>query len=158
MTEVCTLLGALQLTCHNLTVITLAFLTLKHISRHIHRSAYIRGDGGGGHWLVQMEWRPARWSVCLPLLIFPCIIKSRSSLLALAHLGGPGKKAVKQLRCSDLHQVPVKLFGNNFIHREPKSLVEERTKPDVVLKNNYFLVVVCQNLGAQYNTMIGTMH
>jgi len=30
------------------------------------------GDGGGGHWLVRMEWRPARWSVCLPLLIFPC--------------------------------------------------------------------------------------
>ena len=55
------------------------------------------GDGGGGHWLVQMEWRPAGWSVCLPLLIFPCIIKSRSSLLAPAHLGGPGKRAVKWL-------------------------------------------------------------
>jgi len=26
-----------------------------------------------------------------PLLIFPCTIKSRSSLLALAHPGGPGK-------------------------------------------------------------------
>jgi len=51
----------------------------------------IWGDGGGGHWLVQMEWRPAGWSVCLPLLIFPCIIKSRSSLLAPAHPGGPGK-------------------------------------------------------------------
>ena len=57
------------------------------------------GDGGGGHWLVQMEWRPAGWSVCLPLLIFPCTIKSRSSLLALAHLGGPGKRAVKWLWC-----------------------------------------------------------
>jgi len=21
------------------------------------------GDGGGGHWLVPMEWRPAGWSV-----------------------------------------------------------------------------------------------
>jgi len=38
-------------------------------------------DGGGGHWLVWMEWRPAGCSVCLPLLIFPCTIKSRSSLL-----------------------------------------------------------------------------
>ena len=47
------------------------------------------GDGGGRHWLVLMEWHPAGWSVCLPLLIFPCTIKSRSSLLALAHLGGP---------------------------------------------------------------------
>jgi len=37
---------------------------------------------------------PAGWSVCLPLLIFPCTIKSRSSLLALAHMGGPRKKAI----------------------------------------------------------------
>jgi len=51
------------------------------------------GDGGGEHWLVRMEWRPAVWSVCLPLLIFPCTIKSRSSLLAPAHPGGPGKRA-----------------------------------------------------------------
>ena len=37
---------------------------------------------------------PSRWSVCLPL---PCTTKSRSSLLALAHPGGPGKRAVKRL-------------------------------------------------------------
>ena len=55
------------------------------------------GVGGGGHWLVRMEWRPAGWSVCLPLLTFPCTIKSRSSLLAPAHPGGPGKRAVKRL-------------------------------------------------------------
>jgi len=55
------------------------------------------GDGGGGHCLIRMEWLPAGWSVCLPLLIFPCTIKSRSSLLAPAHLGGPGKGAVKRL-------------------------------------------------------------
>jgi len=42
------------------------------------------GDGGGGRLLVWMEWRPAGWSVCLPLLIFPCTIQSRSSLLAPA--------------------------------------------------------------------------
>jgi len=54
-------------------------------------------DGGGGQWLVRMEWRLAGLSVCLPLLIFPCTIKSRSSFLALAHPGGPGKRAVKRL-------------------------------------------------------------
>ena len=32
--------------------------------------------------------------MCLPLLIFLCTIKSRSSLLAPAHPGGPGKRAV----------------------------------------------------------------
>jgi len=57
------------------------------------------GDGGGGHWLVQMEWHPARWSLCLPLLVFPCTIKSRSSLLASAHTVGRGKRAVKRLWC-----------------------------------------------------------
>ena len=47
--------------------------------------------------MVQMEWRPAGGSLCLPLLIFPCTIKSRGSLLVPAHLGGPGKGAVKWL-------------------------------------------------------------
>jgi len=56
-------------------------------------------DGVGRHWLVQMKWHRAGWSVCLPLLIFLCTIKSRSSLLALAHPGGPGKRAVKWLWC-----------------------------------------------------------
>ena len=55
------------------------------------------GDGGGGHCLVRMEWHPAGWSVYLPLLIFPCTIKSRSSVLAPAHPGGPRKRAVKRL-------------------------------------------------------------
>jgi len=61
------------------------------------------GDGEGGHWLVRMEWRPAGWSVCLPLLISPCTIKSRSSLLALCHPGGPGKRAVKRLWCGSVY-------------------------------------------------------
>jgi len=55
------------------------------------------GDDGGGHWLVRMEWRPAGWLVCLPLLIFHCTIKSRSSLLAPAQLGCPGQRVVKWL-------------------------------------------------------------
>jgi len=55
------------------------------------------GDGGGGHWLVQMEWRQAGWSVCLPLLIFPRSIQFRSSLLAPAHPNCPGKRAIKWL-------------------------------------------------------------
>jgi len=46
-----------------------------------------------------MEWRPAGWSVCQPLLISPCTVKSRSSLLAPAHPGGPGKRAVSSKRC-----------------------------------------------------------
>jgi len=46
-----------------------------------------------------MEWRPAGWSVCLPRLISPCTIKSRSSLLAPAHPDGPRKLAVKRSWC-----------------------------------------------------------
>ena len=70
----------------------------------------IWGDGGGGHSLVQMGWRLAGWSVCLPLLIFPCTIKSRSSLLAPAHLGGPGKRAVKRLWCGGVVQGPTFVY------------------------------------------------
>ena len=67
------------------------------------------GDGGGGHWLVRIEWRPAGWSVCLPLLVFPSTMKSRSSILALAYPGGPRKRAVKLL-C-----VSVCVFGCIFL-------------------------------------------
>ena len=57
--------------------------------------------GGWWRWaLFSMDGGvPSGWSVCLPLLIFPCTIKSRSSLLAPAHPGGPGKRAVKWLWC-----------------------------------------------------------
>jgi len=60
---------------------------------------YQLNNCGGGHWLVQMEWRPAGLTVCLPLLIFPSTIKSWSSLLAPAHPGSPRKSAVKRLWC-----------------------------------------------------------
>jgi len=39
--------------------------------------------------------QPDGCCVCLPLLIFPCIIKSRSSHLEPAHPGGLGKRAVR---------------------------------------------------------------
>jgi len=65
---------SLSLTCRCFTSVGDRFLEILFM-----------GDSGGGHWLVRMEWLPARWSVCLPLLIFPCTIKSRSSLLAPAH-------------------------------------------------------------------------
>jgi len=68
-------------------------VSFKCISVHLHTW----GDGGSGHWLVRMEWCPAGWSMCLRLLIFPCTIKSRSSVLALAHPGCPGKWVIKQL-------------------------------------------------------------
>ena len=73
-------------------------------------------DGGGGHWLVRMEWCPAGWSVCLPLLIFRCTIKSRSSLLAPAHPGGPGKRAVKRMWCGGVvYSTSVDYLGAWFV-------------------------------------------
>jgi len=45
-----------------------------------------------------MEWHLPRLSVYLPLVILSSTIKSRRIfLLAPAHLGGPGKRAVKWL-------------------------------------------------------------
>jgi len=70
--------------------------------------AFGKVKGGGGHWLVRMEWHPAGQSVCLALLIFPCTIKSRSSLLAPAHPGGSGKRAVKWL-CVCVVKLRIKL-------------------------------------------------
>ena len=55
-------------------------------------------DGGGGHWLVRMEWRLAGWSVCLPLLIFPCTIKSKVLLWHRLTRVVP-EMAVKRLWC-----------------------------------------------------------
>jgi len=72
-------------------------LTLLVERQEGHLACKKMGVGGGGHWLVGMEWHPAGWLVCLPVLIFPCTIKSRSSLLAPAHPGGPGKRAIKWL-------------------------------------------------------------
>ena len=70
--------------CHYMAF-AFSALTLLVVRQEGHPACKKWGDGGGGHCLVRMEWRPAWWSVCLPLLIFPCTIKSRSSLLAPAH-------------------------------------------------------------------------
>jgi len=58
-----------------------------------------RKNYGQWRWaLVSLDGvAPGGWSVCLPLLISPCTIKTRSSLLAPAHPGGPGKRAIKRL-------------------------------------------------------------
>jgi len=62
---------------------------------------------------------PSQMVVCLPLLIFPCTMKCSSSLLALAHLCGPGKRAIKRLWLlwcgikTLLMNTPYKLFVNS---------------------------------------------
>ena len=86
--------------CHSLSaLIAFSALTLLVGRQEGHPACKKLGDHGGGQWLVQMEWHPAGWSACLPLLIFPCTIKSRSSLLAPAHPRGPAKRAIKWLWC-----------------------------------------------------------
>ena len=69
-----------------------------------------------------MEWRrPAGRSVSLPLLTFPCTIKSRSSLLALAHLGGPGERAIKRLWYTLFRVATIEIGWNKF--RQPAPLL-----------------------------------
>jgi len=80
------------------------------------------GDSGGGHWLVRMEWHPSRWSVYLPLLIFPCTIKSRSSLLAPGWSLKKGRKmvVVKQRVVVSVHSYrAAKLKGFIYSIRNP---------------------------------------
>ena len=80
-------------------LVAFSALTLLVGQQEGHPACKNMGNGGIGHWLIRMEWRPSGWLVCLPLLIFPCTTKSRSSLLAPSLLGGPGKRAVKRLWC-----------------------------------------------------------
>ena len=58
---------------------------------------------GTAYCSVRMEWRPAGWllGVCASVNL-PLHHNSRSSLLAPAHPGGPGKRAVKRL-WSEVH-------------------------------------------------------
>jgi len=66
----------------------------------------MRGMMEVGHWLVQMEWYPAGLSVCLPLFIFPCTIKSRRRfLLAPAYPGTPRKRATKRMSVCFIQEI-----------------------------------------------------
>jgi len=67
--------------------------------------------------LVSSEEVAPSLTVCLPLLIFPCAIKSRGSLLAPAHPVGPRKRAVKRLCvcvCLDLGVCAVEYIVSNY--------------------------------------------
>jgi len=62
------------------------------------RASSPKNMGGWWRWalvIVQMEWRPAGWSVCLPLLISRCTIKSRSSSSGTSSPGWSRKKGRK---------------------------------------------------------------
>jgi len=67
-------------------------LPLKGAQLLIFSSCLVSPDGVASSWMVSVSA-----SVNLPLLISPCTVKSRSSLLAPVHPGGPGKRAVKPL-------------------------------------------------------------
>jgi len=53
------------------------------------------GDDGGGS-LISLDGVTPSWIVIVSVsVIFPCTIKSRRFLLASAHPGSPGKRAIK---------------------------------------------------------------
>ena len=55
------------------------------------------GDDGGGSLISPDGVAPIQMITVSASVIFPCTIKSRRFLLALDHLGSPGKGAVKWL-------------------------------------------------------------
>jgi len=55
-------------------------------------------------------------------VIFPCTIKSRNSLLAPAHPGGPGKRAVKRLWCGVWFNALMLLVGRQEGHPACKKI------------------------------------
>jgi len=90
-----------------------AAFVVKHL---VNVDMTVVGGGGGGQWLFRTEWHPAGWSVCLPLLIFPCTIKSRSYLLAPAHPGGPRNRAVKRLWCGRCGTGVITCVADDAVH------------------------------------------
>ena len=75
-----------------------------------------------GRWrwaLVSPDGVAPGWSVCLPPLIFPCTIKSTSSLLAPAHPGGPGKRAVKRLWWCGAGHTQIRMCLLQWWHASP---------------------------------------
>jgi len=76
------------------------------------------GDGGGGHWLVLMEWQCGTMVSVSASVNLPLHHKVKSSLLAPAHLDGPGKRAVKRLWCG----------GGGYVVSKPVSGVATETE------------------------------
>jgi len=88
-------------------------------------------DGGGGHCLVRMEWRPAGWSVCLPLLIFPCNPKSEVLFWHWLTQVVPEKGALKRLWWCQLLRVLIldnttPVLGVKAAHNAAFIMSEER--------------------------------
>jgi len=123
------------------SLIAFSALTLLVGWQEGHPACKKMGDGGGEHWLFRMEWRPAGWLMFLPPLIFPCIIKFRSSLLAPAHPGSPGKKGRKMVVVvvvviTKLHRREIwqknklrkKTMVNNITDKLYKSCVKDASK------------------------------
>jgi len=59
-----------------------------------------------------MEWRSAGWLVRLPLLVFPCTIKSRSSLTGAGSPGWSGKKGRKTVVCVSMLRTSADLWND----------------------------------------------
>ena len=57
------------------------------------------GGGAGGHWLVRMEWRPAGWSVCLPLINLPLHHEVQKFSSGAGSPGWSWKKGHKMVLC-----------------------------------------------------------
>jgi len=69
-------------------------LTLLVGRQEEHPACKERGDDGGGHRLVRMEWRPAGWSMCLLLLVFHKVQKFSSGTSSPGWSRKEGRKTV----------------------------------------------------------------
>jgi len=84
---------------HTILLVLVAFSALTLLVRRQEGHPACKKWGGWWRWaLVSPDGVAPRRMVCVSASVnLPCTIKSRSSLLAPAHPGGPGKRAVKRL-------------------------------------------------------------
>jgi len=95
-------------------------------------------DGGGGHWLVRMEWRPAGWSVCLSLLTFPCTTKSRLQKLS-SGTGSPGWSWKKGHKTVVVVVVYIFRMGKAQHHKFGRRLILTTDYPEMGMSMSHHL-------------------
>jgi len=95
--------------------------------------------GGWWRWaLVSPDGVAPSRMVCLPLLISPCTIKSRSSLLAPTHLGSPGKRAVKQLCvCVCVCWTYITMMNHTSYNQDNMSVVSSKSFSQVITQSSH---------------------
>ena len=92
------------------------FLFIYFVHSFVHLCDRRMGDGGRGHWLVWMEWRPAGWSVSSVNLPLHHEVQKFSS-----GTGSPGWSRKKGSKTAVVWWCGVSTIGKNLLNADTPS-------------------------------------